>query len=599
MQKKVPIRYTSRDFNSIKTDLVEYARRYYPDTVNDFTQASFGSLVLDSVAYVGDILSFYLDYQVNESFLDTAIERENIVKIARQMGYKLNRKPLSYGLIAVYVLIPASSVGLGVDNAYIPIITRGSSFSSVSGLRFTLIEDIDFSKSQNKIVPARVDETTGKPTFYAVKAYGTVVSGEEISETIDIGEYQRFRRIPLSRQNIVEIISVVDSEGKEYYEVDNLAQDVVMKEIKNIADSTNGPSSILKMFPVPRRFVVENDIDTTYLQFGYGSEDQLTNETVTDPAQSILQLHGRDYISDSYFDPSDIIKTDKFGVTPVNTSLTVTYRIANPESSNAAPNSITRPTDVRMRFKDRGLLSDSVVSQILGSVECSNDDPIVGDITNIDISVDELKTRINNFYSAQGRAVTKQDYTSLIYSMSPKFGAVKRCMVVEDNNSFKKNINIYVVSEDSAGSLIQTNNIIKQNLKTYLSNYKMINDTIDILDAKIVNIGIEYQVVGIKDFPKQEVIRNCILTLNDRFNNRKFDIGEPISISDIYTELSKTTGVSDVISVDIVLKTGVGYSDTFVSLKNLLSSDARFLRCPKNVIFEIKSIINDTKGTVV
>jgi hypothetical protein len=598
MQKKVPIRYTSRDFNSIKTDLVEYARRYYPDTINDFTQASFASLVLDSVAYVGDILSFYLDYQVNESFLDTAIERENIIKIARQMGYKLNRKPLSYGTIAIYVLVPASSVGLGIDTAYIPIIVRGSSFTSVSGTRFTLIEDIDFSKSRNKIVPARLDETTGKPTFYAIKAYGTIVSGEEASETINIGDYQRFRKVALSRQNIVEIISVIDSEGKEYYEVDNLSQDVVMKEVKNIADSTNGPSSIMKMIPVPRRFVVENDINTTYLQFGYGSDNQLTDDTIAEPSQAVLQLHGRDYISDSYFDPSDIIKTDKFGVTPVNTTLTITYRIANSEFSNAAPNSITRPTDVRMRFKDRGSLSNSIVSEILGSIECTNDEPIVGDITNIDISVDELKTRVNNFYSAQGRAVTKQDYTSLIYSMSPKFGAIKRCNVVEDNNSFKRNINIYVISEDSNGFLTQTNSIIKQNLKTYLSNYKMINDTIDILDVKIVNIGIEYQVVGVKDFPKQEVIRNCILTLNNRFG-KKFDIGEPISISDIYTELSKTTGVSDVISVDVVLKTGTGYSDTFVSLKNLLSQDGRFLRCPKNVIFEIKSIINDTKGTVV
>jgi hypothetical protein len=419
-----------------------------------------------------------------------------------------------------------------------------------------------------------------------------------VSETISVGAYERFRRIPLSRQNIVEIISVIDSEGKEYYEVDNLSQDVVMKEVKNLANSTDGPSSILKMFPVPRRFVVENDIEKTYLQFGYGSDNELTNETIAEPSQAILQLHGRDYISDTYFDPSDIIKTDKFGVTPVNTALTITYRIANVDLSNAAPQTITRPTNVVMRFKDRGNLLDSVVNQVLNSVECTNDEPIVGDITNIDFGVDELKTRVTNFYSAQGRAVTKQDYTSLVYSMSPKFGAIKRCMVVEDNNSFKRNINIYVISEDSTASLVQTNSIIKQNLKTYLSNYKMINDTVDILDAKIVNIGIDYKVVGIKDFPKQEVIRNCILTLNDRFN-KKFDIGESISISDIYTELSKTTGVSDVISVDVVLKTGNGYSDTYVNLKNLISPDGRFIRCPKNVIFEIKNLVNDTKGTVV
>ena len=597
MAKKTPIKYTSRDFNSIKSDLVEYARRYYPDTVTDFSQASFASMMLDSVAYVGDVLSFYLDYQVNESFLDTAIETDNIYKIARQMGYKFNRRPVSYGQVSVYVLVPATIDGTQVDTSYIPVLSKGTIFSSKSGQAYTLVEDIDFSQSNNEIIVARNDSTTGIPTFYAIKATGTVISGQTVVETISVGTFEKFKKIRLKEKNIVEIISVIDSDGREFYEVDTLSQDVVMREIKNLGNSADEPSSIMKMVSVPRRFVVENELQDTYLQFGYGSEDSIENNALIDPAQSIVQLHARNYITDNYFDPADINKTDKFGLAPANTTLRITYRVTSESDSNAAPQSINSVTTAFLRYKNQGLLSPATTSIIRNSIEVTNEQPIVGDITNININAEELKVRINNFYAAQGRAVTIQDYTTLIYSMPAKFGSVKRCMVVQDNNSFKRNINIYVLSQDSNNRYIQTNSTIKQNLKTYLSNYKMINDTIDILDAKIINFSIEFEVIGSSEISKQQILNSCAMVIADKYSN-KLDIGEHLSITDIYTLLNKVNGVSDVVSVDLKLKNGTGYSSTFLNFSKQTSPDGRFIRCPKNAVFELRLPAADIKGTV-
>jgi len=598
MAKKIPIKYTSRDFNSIKADLVEYARRYYPDTVTDFSQASFASMMLDSVAYIGDILSFYLDYQVNESFLDTAIETNNVYRIARQMGYKMPRRPVAYGQVSMYILIPASSDGTQIDSSYVPILSKGNTvFSSTSGQSYTLVEDVDFGQSTNEVVVARTDSTTGIPTYYAVRTVGTVVSGETIVENISIGAFEKFKKIKLREKNIVEIISVIDSNGREYYEVETLSQDTIMKEIKNLGNSTDEPTSVMKMVSVPRRFVVENEIEDTYLQFGYGSEDTIEDNALIDPSQSILQLHARDYISDSYFDPADINKTDKFGLAPENTTLRITYRITSFADANAAPRSINRVASAAFRYKDSSTLLPSKVAVINSSLEVANEFAIVGDITNITTNAEELKTRINNFYSAQSRAVTIQDYTTLVYSMPARFGAVKRCMVLQDNNSFKRNINIYVISQDSNNRLIQTNSVIKQNLKTYLSNYKIINDTIDILDAKIVNFGITFEVIGSTDLTKQQVLNNCLFALANKYS-KHLDIGEHLSITDIYTLLNRVNGVSDVVSVDLVPKTGNSYSSTYLNFNKQMSPDGRFIRCPKNVIFELRFPNIDIKGII-
>lgn len=591
--KKVPIKYTSRDFNSIKADLVDHAKRYYPNTVKDFNESSFGSLMFDSVSYVGDILSFYLDYNVNESFLTTALERKNVLKLARQMGFKIPAKAVSYGTVQLYVLIPANSLGTGPDTAYTPIIEKGTTVKSNGGQQYILTEDVDFSDPNNSIVVARVSATTGLPTSYAIKASGIVMSGKFKEQIFTIGEFEKFKKIPLNSTNITEVLSAIDNEGHEYYEVDYLSQDVIYKEIKN-TDSTT-VTSLLKPFPVPRRFILERTIDNTYIQFGFGSEDQITSDTVVDPSQVVLSLQTKTYVTDTSFDPTNIVKTDKLGVGPSNTTLRVKYLENDSLTSNSPAANVKTVSSLKIRFRDRLSLSNTVVSEVANSVEVNNEEPIVGEVSELE--TDEIKIKTLDFYASQNRAVSKQDYIALTYAMPNKFGAVKRCNIIQDSNSFKRNLNMYVISENSAGNLVQTNTVIKQNLKNWLNNNRMVNDTIDILDAKIVNIGINFSVISTTDSDKYDVLQSCYLALIAKYNI-KFEISEPFSISDIYTTLNKLDGVSDVVNVEIINKTGAPYSTTRLDIQSQTSPDGRYINVPSNVILEILDPASDIKGTI-
>ena len=294
---KKPINYTGRDFQSIRNDLVNYTKRYYPTTFKDFSEASFGSLMLDLVAYVGDQLSFYSDFQSNETFLDTAIRYNNVSRLAETMGYRHESAANSTGVVSFFILIPAKANARGPNDAYLPILQRGTVISSNNHAVFTLIEDVDFSDANNEITVARVDNTTGNPTFFAIKASGQVVSGRRYVDTMTVGDYRRFLRLGLSKTNVTDVMSVRDAQGNEYYQVDYLSQDVVMKEVENVASDRTAVPYIMRLKPVPRRFVTQHSTTgETFLQFGYGSEDNLTGNLIADPADIVLKVNGRDYI---------------------------------------------------------------------------------------------------------------------------------------------------------------------------------------------------------------------------------------------------------------------------------------------------------------
>ena len=232
-KKKIPINYTNREFDGIRNDLEQIAERFYPDSFQDFSEASFGSIVLDSMAYVSDQLSFYLDYNVNEMFLDTSFQYTNVLRHGRILGYKHQGRPSTYGVVSLYLLIPASTVGLGPDTLYLPVLKRGTRFTSESGLNFILTDNINFSDSSNQVVVSNVDSITGAPTFFAVKAYGNVVSGYFKQETKVVGDFERFKLLEIDSTNVSEVISVTDAEGNEYFEVGYLSQDMIFKEIAN------------------------------------------------------------------------------------------------------------------------------------------------------------------------------------------------------------------------------------------------------------------------------------------------------------------------------------------------------------------------------
>jgi hypothetical protein len=593
-QKKIlPINYTATEYEGIRKELVQVAERFYPDTFRDFSEASFGAMMVDAVAYVGDQLSFYLDYNVNESFLDTAYQYNNVLRHGRALGYKYAGRASTFGKVAVFALVPASTTGIGPDTRYIPTLKRGSRFTSTTGLAFTLVENIDFANPSNAVVVARTNTTTGAPTHFAIKAYGNVVSGRFGQQVIQVGSYERFLRLRLNAANISEIISVTDTEGHEYFEVNYLSQDMVFKELANTNFKNDNIPSILKPYLVSRKFVVERNRYNTYLQFGSGNSSE--SNVVADPQSVAIELFGKDYVTDTTFDPTRLSKNENLGIVPANTSLTITYRTTNPRNSNVVAYGVNGVSSVSLDFANRQDLSETTISEIESSIEVSNEEAIVGDVS--EPTTGEIKRRIFDVFPTQDRAVTKADYESVVYRMPSKYGSVKRCSVQKDPDSLKRNLNMYIISEDPDKKLIKSNITIKNNLKTWLNHYRMINDTVDILDAHVLNLGINFIVRPTTGIDRYTLLEACMTQLKNKFNET-FYIGEPVYISDIYTELSKVTGVLDVSSVKLVNKTGANYSNVKLNINQNLSPDGSYLVVPQNVVVEIKFPEVDIQGKV-
>lgn len=599
-KKKIPINYTSRDFESIKNDLVQHAKKYYPDTYRDFNEAGFGSLMLDTVAYIGDILSFYLDYQANESFLETAVEYNNVVRHVKQLGYQFRGNPSAYGVCSFYVLVPASSTARGPDRRYLPIMRRFSEFNSVDGSSYLLNEDVDFAAPDNEVVVARVD-AEGTPTSYAVKAFGEVISGDIMQDTITVGDYQAFRRVRLEGNNVAEVFSVIDSEGHEYYEVPYLSENVIYKPVVNPNNHLDQVTSLLKPIIVPRRFVVEQErrgaanLLSTFLVFGAGSEHELALESVADPTEVILQRHGKEYTADTAFDPAKLLSTEKFGVGPANTNLTVRYRVNSSENVNAMTDAVKEVVNARFLFRNKSELEQAQIDFVIDSLEVTNEEPIIGDITLP--NSEEVRRRAKDYFATQNRAVTRQDYVSMAYAMPERFGAIKRANILTDKDSFRRNLNLYVVSEARNGTLVETNNTIKQNLRVWLNRNKMINDTVDILDARVLNIEIQFDAIADHAANKHDTLNEAVAALQFEFRNH-FDVGEPLYFNRIYNALKRVNKISDVVDVRVEQKHGGRYSDMTLDLDSYISPDNRYLAVPENVILEIKFSGEDIKGTI-
>ena len=596
IKKIVPIDYTSRDFNSIKDDLVEYTKRYYPDIYRDFNEASFGSLMLDTVAYIGDILSFYLDYQANESFIETSIEYSNVLNHAKQMGYRHSTAPSSYGMVDIHCLIPASATSTAPDTDYIPTLKKGTTFGTRSGKVFTLNERVSLDPSQNGEVYV-YSETEEGPSYYVIRSSGQVVSGQLQTQEVVVEDFQRFLRVGLGSTRVTEIVSVTDSQGNIYYEVDYLSQNIVFKEVVNRGVNSHEAPSLLKPFPVPRRFVVEHDQDEVFLQFGYGSDAELKNKSIIDPSEVVLKVHGKDYVTDTSFDPSKLTSTDKFGVAPSNTILTVVSRVNTVDSVNAAVGEINSVSNALVEFRNVDDLDAVKVQVITDSIEVDNKFAIVGDISAP--STAELKRRAIDVFATQNRAVTRRDYVSCVYNMPPKFGAIKRCTVVRDSDEMKRSLNIYILSENSNEHLERTNFVVKNNLKTWLNSIRMMSDSIKILDANIVNIGIEFDIIVENDANEVDVMSRCTKEIINDMLQIKMELGQPFYITDVFKSLKDVPGLLDVVDVRLVNKTSSAYSSIYYDLQKNTSSDGRYVGIPFDHVFEVKFPTSDIVGRVL
>jgi len=590
------INYTGRDFASIKQELVNYAQKYYPETFRDFNEASFGSLMLDMVAYVGDIVSFYTDYQANESYLETALEFSNVLKLSKQLGYKYRPNASAFGEASFFITVPAELGSVAPDYDYAPILRKGSTFATSADQLFTLVEDVVFENSIDAVQVASTNADGTSPTRFAIKAKGTVVSGELFTTTFEIEEYEKFLKLDIVDDDITEIVSVIDSQGNNYYEVDYLSQDVIYVPVLNTTSTKEFAKNIYKPISVPKRFVAEHTLTGVSLQFGFGTEDN--EEKVLDPTSMSLDIFGKNHILEKSFDPNILTKTTKLGVVPSNTILTIVYRRNSNATMNAPVDSLNQVVNANFTFKPDAdlILEESLLVE--NSLQLTNEKNISGDNSNI--TAKELKLRAQSSYASQNRAVTKDDYVSLCYNMPSNFGQIKKAMITRDQTSFNgKNLNLYVVSVGSTGALVETNTIIKQNLRNWINQYKMLGDTIDILDARIINLQIDFSVVSFANINKFEVITQCISALSNFYSDNYYDIGEPFKITDVYKILNNVPSVVDTKLVTVTQKFGSEYSNFDIPYDKLISNDGRYLIPPEDAVFEIKFPAGDINGEVI
>ena len=594
-KRTTPVNYTGRDFDSIRKDLISYVKRYYPETYKDFNQLSFGSMMIDLVSYLGDNLSFYLDYSANESFLETSLEYDNVLMHARQLGYKYDPNRSSVGEVDIYIPVPANNNLVAPDLKYLPRLLRGTTFLSTAGVPFTLIENVKFNSDNTEVIGSEIAADGSKTTYYIVKSRGKVISGQEKQVTIEIGDFQRFLKVEIAGENISEIVSVLDTAGNEYFQVDHLSQDLIYRAVTRPGTGDANTASLLKAFPAPRRFVIEREANKTFLVFGYGSERDISNNKVADPTEVAIQMTGKNYVSRASFDPERLISSDKFGVSPVNTDLTVTYRYNTIDNVNTAAGTLTNIGSLQISFDNEQELENSKIEYIKSNIEIFNENPIVGDIT-VPTS-EEVKKRAKAQYAMQSRAVTAQDYVTATSPMPSNFGSVKRATVVSDNDDFRRNLNLYIISEDENAKLTKSSDTLKENLKTWLNTVKMISDSIDILDASVLNIGIEFEILGTPNANKSLIYTEIREKLFAEFSEIAPDIGQSFYLSDVFKILKQIDGVLDVIDIKVVNKVSPNHSNFSYNIANNLSTNGRILNVPHDSIWELK-FITDIVGNV-
>ncbi len=578
--------FTTLTFDEIKEKLITRAKTYYPDTYQDFNDTSFGSMMIDMIALVSEQLNFYTQFVANENYIETTRTVQGYTSAAAKEGIQISNKYTSVGVVKVFARVPASLTLAGPDTNYQFTILRGSVFSNSVGAVFTSLEDVVIDLKPENVVGTEFTDDATRITYYVVPAEIPVESGEERIISAEIKTYRKFLKLEIKDDTVSSITKVVDSNGNEYYQVPNLSQDVIYREAQNMDPNNITAPSRLIPFPAPRRFEVRHEGDRTFLIFGFGSETDLKVKEVANPSDLALKRNGRSYISDIAFDPAKLLSNNKFGVSPQNTTLTISYKSNTSENSNAAVGTINNVVSSELLFEKESDLDPVKVNFIRSSLSCNNEEPINGSLEFN--STQEISETIRAARGTRGRAVTLQDYVSLCYTMPSNFGSVYRASIVRDKNDLKRNLNLFIISQDSDRFLEAPSTTLKKNLKNWLNIGRMISDTIDIFPAKILNFGIFFDVVLNNKVNKVTALSEIRRQLFEELKLSSPQIGEFFSIGEIEKILSGIKMISRVNSVQITNKEGSQYSNVRYSIKSNLSHDGSLIFVPQDCIWEVK-----------
>lgn len=633
VQKDVSL--IGRDFGEIRKNLIDFTKNYFPNTYNDFNESSPGMMFMEMASYVGDVLSFYTDVQLRESLLTTAEQKGNLFNLSAAYGYKPKNITPATTTLDVFQLVPSKGSGDNVkpDFDYAMTVDKGMVVGSTefNEVQFNTVSQINFAFSSSfdptTISVYQIDENTNEPVYYLLKKQVKASSGtiETITRTFESPKI--YDKIKLTNENIIKIKSIIDEDGDVWTEVPFLAQDTVFEQIENNEDNSTDLSQysddtphLLELKRVPKRFITRfEDNDELVIQFGAGISSNADEEIIPNPDNVGSALYNQVGDLDQSIDPSNFLYTKTYGVAPSNTTLTIEYLVGNGVTDNVPAKDLTNVNNSRLTLANEINLNADLVRFIKGSIATTNPNPATGGSSEEDM--DSIRNNAMAWFAAQNRTVSREDYIMRCYALPPQFGSVAKAFLSQDyqientkadGTTISSEIpnplalNLYTLGYDNQKKLVPLNKATKTNLKNYISYYRMLTDAVNIKDAHIVNIGIDFEITVLPEYNSNEVLLKCISALKDYFNIDNWRINEPIQLSKVYVLLDKVDGVQSVIRPD---KEGIGglqiynkfngnYSPNKYSTRNATKKGTIYP--PKDPsIFEVKFPNTDIRGQVI
>ena len=625
MKVRRNINYLNKDFTDYRSQLIDFSQTYFPNTYTDFTETSPGMMFIEQAAYVGDVLSYYLDNQIQENFAQFARQTSNLYDLSYMYGYKPKVTGLATVNLSFFQLVPSIASGSGGDTLYVPnyeyslFLDSNTSATTDNGITFTIEDPVDFSVSNSldttSVSVAQV--SNNEPTYYLLKKDRKALSGEIKTITFDFSTPQEFATVLIEDNSIGGIIDCFDSEGRQWYEVDYLGQELVFNGIKNT--NTNDPNNyqnsddtpyLLQTKQVQRRFTSRFlDSNKLQLQFGAGNPNDTDEDIIPNPMNVGLGLpFEKDKLTTAY-SPTNFIFTNTYGIAPSNTTLTIRYLKGGGVGSNVAANTVNQINNSSARFLKQNLNS-STAQYIFDSLQVNN--PIAASGGKGGDTAVQLRQNAISQINSQLRNVTADDYLVRALSMPPKYGIISKAITQKPNvyqnsylsnnkfNDQKTTLCIYVLSQNLNGNLVNASNSLKNNLKTYINQYRMIGDSIDIKDAFVINIGVNFEIITEPNYNNNQVLTDCIVELKDFFNINNWQINQPIILRDLTNILNSVAGVQTVNNISINNKAGTtsGYSQYAYDISGALQNGTIFPSLDPS-IFEVKFPDADIIGRVV
>ena len=607
------IKYINRDFSDFRQRLIEYTKTYFPNTYNDFSPSSPGMLFMEQASYVGDVLSFYLDNQFQENFIQYARQTNNVFELAYMFGYKPKTTGVAQSTIDFYQQLPAKTVSGSVvpDYDYAITIGENSIISPQNGSSFIIQDKLDFSVSSSQDpTEVSVYQISGNtPQYFLLKKSRNAISAAINTQTFGFNEPQSFQTINISTANIIGILDIVDSDGNTWYEVDHLGQEMIYKPISNtnINDPNNVINNlvpyILKLEKIQRRFATRfTSLNNLQIQFGSGTTAD-SDEVIT-PNPNNVGL-GLPFIKDKLttaYSPANFLYTDTYGISPSNTTLTIRYLTGGGVSSNVAANTLTNLNTSNSKFNNINLNS-TTANYIFNSLASTNPSAASGGKGGD--TTEEIRQNTLALVASQQRSVTADDYLIRALSMPSEYGSLTKAYIeqpklTDEQVSTIETLNLYCLSQNAAGQLDYASDLLKKNLRTYLSQYRIIGDNIEIRDAYIINIGVNFEIIVLPEYNNNEVLLACMTALQNYFNINNWQINQPIMLRDLYILLDRVKGVQTVKNINISNKAGTssGYSAYAYDITGATQNQVIYPSLDPS-IFEVRYPNLDIKGKVV